>query len=129
MYTLMLATHLSCVLLSITFFAVRGYWMVTDNVLLQHRLVRILPHVIDTLLLASAISLTILLRQYPFVHDWLTVKVIALVVYILLGTIALHRGKDKRQRILALIAAMVVFGFIVSVAHYHNPLGFLVHLG
>jgi uncharacterized membrane protein SirB2 len=78
---------------------------------------------VDTVVLISAIVLTVLVHQYPFVQAWLTVKLLLLVAYIVLGTIATKRGKTKAQRIAAFIAAILVFGFIYSVARTHNPLG------
>ena len=58
-------THVSCAFLSIAGFGLRGYWMMRNNALLQHRVVKRLPHVIDTLLLASAIMLLVVLRVSP----------------------------------------------------------------
>jgi uncharacterized membrane protein SirB2 len=78
--------------------------------------------VIDTVLLASAIALAITIRQYPFVADWLTAKVLALVLYVALGTIALKRAKSKRARVAAWLAAQGVFAYIVAVALTHSPL-------
>jgi uncharacterized membrane protein SirB2 len=78
---------------------------------------------VDTVLLASAIVLTIIIGQYPFVDGWLTVKLIALGVYIALGMIALKRGRTKTIRAAAFVAAVLVFVFIVSVALTHNPYG------
>jgi uncharacterized membrane protein SirB2 len=129
--TLYIATHslhMTTALLSITFFLVRGYWMLTDNGLLQHKVTRIAPHIIDTLLLASAIGLMFIVAQYPFTDSWLTVKLFALVAYIVLGTIAIKRGKTKAQRTMALVAALLVFVYIVSVAFTKNPLGFAAGL-
>ncbi|MBD3647896.1 MAG: SirB2 family protein [Pseudomonadales bacterium] len=119
--------HVSCVVLSGSFFLVRGFWMLTDNAVLQNRLVKVLPHVIDTVLLGSAITLTFFVNQYPLVNHWLTVKVVALVVYILLGVVAL-RGNTPSTRITAFTCAILTFGFIVSVAWYHHPLGLFVLL-
>jgi len=93
---------------------------------LQRRWVRITPHVIDTVLLASAIGLALILEQYPFVHDWLTAKVLGLIAYILLGSIALRYGPNKLIRVVAWVAALAMFGYIVSVALTHTPLGFLL---
>lgn len=124
-YTLMLYTHVICVIVSISLFILRGYWMLTENNALNHRSVKITPHIVDTVLLASAIVLTIMISQYPFAENWLTVKFFALIVYIVLGTIALKRGKTKSIRIGAFAAALVTFGFILSVAWYHHPLGVL----
>jgi uncharacterized membrane protein SirB2 len=74
-------------------------------------------------LLASAIALATMLRQYPFASGWLTAKVTGLVVYVVLGTIALKRGRTLRVRVAAWIAAQLVFLYIVSVAITKDPLG------
>jgi uncharacterized membrane protein SirB2 len=85
--------------------------------------VRYLSYTIDTVLLTAALMLATLLRQYPFVHGWLTVKVLLLVVYIVLGTFALKRGRSRRVRAICFAAAVLVYLFIVSVARAHHPLG------
>ena len=117
--------HLTTVILSFALFALRGLWMLVDSPQLQRRWVRIAPHLIDTVLLASAIGLTLILQQYPFVNDWLTAKVLALIAYILLGGIALRRGPTRAIRAAAWVAALATFGYIVSVALTRHPLGFL----
>jgi len=89
--------------------------------LLRRRWVRVLPHVVDTLLLASAIALVLMLAQYPFVHSWLTAKVIGLVFYIALGMVALKLGATLRVRIAAWIAAQLVLAYVVAVAITKNP--------
>lgn len=127
-YTIAFYTHVSAAAISISLFAVRGYWMLTGNPLLQARVTRVAPHVVDTILLGSAIILTVILNQYPFVNTWLTVKFFALIAYIVLGTVALKRGRTLAIRSSALVAAVAVFGFIVSVAWYHHPLGIFVWL-
>lgn len=127
-YLLAYYTHVTCVVLSISLFLVRGFWMLRASELLNLKIVKILPHVIDTILLGSAIVLTVILSQYPLVHSWLTVKLLALIAYIVLGTIALKRGKTPGVRSIAFAAAILTFGFIVSVAWYHHPLGILAPL-
>jgi uncharacterized membrane protein SirB2 len=114
--------HVGCVAASYGLFVTRGIWMLRDSALLQRHWVKIVPHAIDSLLLASAILLTIAIGQYPFVHRWLTAKAVALVVYIVLGTIALKRGKTKRVRLVAWIAAQAVFFYIIAVALTRRPL-------
>lgn len=108
--------HLASVVLSYLLFFVRGVWMMRDSPLLARRWVKIVPHVVDTVLLASAIATAAMIRQYPFVHPWLTAKVIGLVVYIGLGMIALKRGKTKGARVAAWVAAQLVFLYIVAAA-------------
>lgn len=117
--------HLTAVILSFVLFVLRGLWMLADSSQLQRRWVRIVPHLVDTVLLASAIGLTLMLRQYPFVNGWLTAKVLALIAYIILGSIALKRGPTKPIRAVAWVAALATFGYIVSVALTRHPLGFL----
>ena len=90
--------------------------MVLESPRLNHRWVKIVPHVIDSILLFSAVVLAIIISQYPFVHGWITAKVILVVVYIGLGMVALRRGKTKSVRIGAWVGAMLVFGYIVLIA-------------
>jgi len=116
--------HVACVVLSYLSFFVRGVWMSRDSPLLAQRWVRIAPHVIDTILLASAIAMAIMIRQYPFTVPWLTAKLIGLVAYIGLGVVALRRGKTKGQRVGAWIAAQLVFLYIIAVALAKRPLPF-----
>ena len=125
MYSALKHLHLTAVILSLCLFALRGVWMLADSPRLGRRWVRIVPHVIDTALLASAIGLTVILHQYPFAQGWLTAKVLGLIAYIILGSIALKRGPTKPIRAAAFIGSLAVFGYIVSVALSRSPLGFL----
>ena len=102
--------------------------MMQESDLLQLRVVRFLPHIIDTVLLLAAVALTILVNQFPLVTHWLTVKLVALIIYISLGMVALRLGKTKNQRVIAFFLALTVFGFIVSVAYFHHPLGILLFI-
>ncbi len=123
-YSLIKNLHLATIALTLALFVLRGAWMMADSPRLQARWVRIVPHVNDTLLLTSGIALAVLVQQYPLVHGWLTAKFFALIAYILLGTIALKRGKTKAQRVAAWIAALLVFGYMVAVAMAHDPFPF-----
>jgi uncharacterized membrane protein SirB2 len=122
LYLALKTIHVSCVVLTINLFLLRGFWMLQDSARLQQRWVRTLPHVIDATLLGSAILLAWTLGQYPGVHAWLTAKVLALLVYIGLGTVAIKRGKTKRVKVAAWLGAIMVFGYIVSVALTRQPL-------
>ena len=108
--------HITCAILSGSLFLLRGYWMLVESDSLRRRWVKVVPHIVDTLLLTSALIMVFWSGQYPFAQSWLTAKVIALIVYIALGTIALKRGKTKAVRSGALLAAIVTFAYIVSVA-------------
>ena len=116
--------HMSCAALSGTLFLLRGKWMLRASPMLQQKWVRIAPHIIDTLLLASAIGLAAWSHQYPGRQPWLTVKVLALLGYIVLGSIALKRGRTNRQRQAALVAALALFLYIGMVAVTKRPFPF-----
>jgi uncharacterized membrane protein SirB2 len=124
MYLILLAVHMSCAALSISFFLLRGVWVLQNREgILNHPVVKVAPHIIDTVLLLSALSLTLVIGQYPFLNNWLTVKFFAVIGYIVLGSIALKRGRTHRTRGIALGSAALLFGYIVSVAYYHHPMG------
>jgi len=124
-YLILKNLHLATIAITLALFLLRGFWMMAESPRLQARWVRIVPHVNDTLLLASGIGLAVLIQQYPLVHGWLSAKFFALIAYIVLGTIALKRGKTRGQRIAAWIAALLVFGYMVTVAVAHDPLPFV----
>lgn len=120
----MRALHMTCAGLSIAGFVLRWIWMLTNSRLLSARATKILPHIIDTLLLASAIALVAIIG-FSANAAWLGAKIAGLVVYIVLGTFALKRGRTKGARAVYGVLAIIVFAFIASVARTHDPLGFL----
>jgi uncharacterized membrane protein SirB2 len=85
---------------------------------------RILVYAVDTILLTAALMLMTIIQQFPFVDGWLTVKVVLLIAYIAIGWWA-FRAERKNVRIACSVAALAIFGFIITVARTHNPLGFL----
>jgi uncharacterized membrane protein SirB2 len=97
--------------------------MLRESPQLERRWVKVVPHVNDTLLLAAAIGLSVELKQYPFVHGWVTAKVLGLLAYIGFGMFALRRGRSKRVRTGFWLASLTSFAYIVSVALTKNPLG------
>ena len=115
--------HVCSAILSISGFAMRGYWMATDNPLLALRLAKVLPHVIDSLLLGSAVGMLLLWHISPFQYGWLIAKVIALLLYIALGMVALRFGRTRRTRVAAFGMALLTAGYIVSVAYSKSALG------
>lgn len=123
-YSTLKQVHIGLASLSGGFFLIRGAWMLTGSPLLQRPWVRSVPHIFDTALLLSAIMLAVWSAQYPVAQPWLTAKVLALLAYIGLGTIALKHGTTKRSRAASFIAAVLVFFYIVGVAHTKNPLFF-----
>lgn len=127
-YLQVLHLHVGCVVLSGSLFSARALLRVANRPLANHRALRILSYVIDTTLLVAAILLTLILHQYPFVNGWLTTKVLLLILYIALGTIALRRASSTAGRVLATLAALAVFSYIIGVAVQHQPEGWLLLL-
>ena len=114
--------HLSCVALSFSLFFVRGIWSLQASPMLQQRWVKIAPHIIDSGLFASALMLAIMIGATPFNSPWLLAKIVALLLYIVLGTFAIKRGKTHSIKLLSWLAAQVVFFYIVATAINHNPI-------
>ena len=108
--------HIVFVVMSGAGFVLRGIGMINGSEWLDKKWVKIVPHIIDTLLLISATILVVQIKQYPITHDWLSAKVIGLLAYIGLGMVALHRGKTRQTRIIAGCLALLTFAYIVGVA-------------
>lgn len=113
--------HVTCVILSGLGFCLRGWWMLREAPQLKARLTRVLPHVLDSLLLGSALTMAYLSGQYPFAQGWLTAKFFGLLAYIVFGAIALKRGKTKAVRLGFFALAVLAYGYIVSVALSRSP--------
>lgn len=121
MYLVIKNAHVSFAVISITLFIIRSLWSVTESPKLQQKWVKVVPHINDTLLLGCAIYMMIISHQYPFVDSWLTAKFMALLVYIVTGTIAIKRGKTAGVRLLFSLLAITTFGYILSVALTRSP--------
>jgi uncharacterized membrane protein SirB2 len=119
------ALHAGCAAASIVGFVARYFMMLLDSPMLQARAVRVLPHVVDTVLLASALGLVWQLSVNPLREPWLATKIAALLGYIVLGGLALRYGRTKALRASTGVLAIVLFAFIVSVARSKTAWGFL----
>ena len=124
MYETVKTLHIITAVLSIAGFILRGVWMLQDSPRLQAKPVKILPHVVDTVLLASAVALAVMASLNPLEHGWLFAKIIAVLVYIGLGMIALKRGKSREVRFAAFLAAIVVFAYMAQAALTHSVIPF-----
>ena len=121
--------HASCALVSIAGFALRGYWVLGAHPLRSHRLTRVSPHLIDTLLLATALGMLWLWRMVPWGTPWLVAKLVALLVYIGCGIALMRFARTPAQQGLAYGAALLTAGYIISVAMTHDALGVFAVLG
>lgn len=115
--------HVGFVTLSGGLFALRGALHLAAHPVVNRRWVRILSWCIDTVLLGAGALLMIALHQYPLAQPWLSLKLLLLLVYIALGYVALKRARTRRGRALALLAALVVFAYMIGIAMHHHVAG------
>jgi uncharacterized membrane protein SirB2 len=120
--------HIGFALLSVSIFTLRGLLMLANSARVHSAWLRYPSYTVDTLLLTAALMLTTVIHQYPFQASWLTMKVGLLVVYIVLGSIALKRGRTRAIRGVAFAAALLTVGFLYTVARAHHPLGIFATL-
>lgn len=116
MYIILKHLHLSCIALSIALFITRFYWRKQNVSMLQKKWVKILPHMIDTVLLVSAIGLAIIASINPFEQHWLAAKILALLAYIVAGTFAIKRAKSANALNFSFALALACFVYILMVA-------------
>lgn len=128
MYWPLKYAHLALALLSLAGFLLRGLWMVRGTALLDHRVVRTVPHVVDTLFLLSGIALVLTLSLPVMQSPWLLAKFAGLVVYVVLGSIALRRGPTLAVRQIAFVGALSAFAYIVGAAVSKSPASWLTAL-
>lgn len=122
------ATHIAAVAISGSGMLLRGIAVQADWPVMRQRWTRVAPHIVDSVLLLSAVGLCIKFSWYPIQQPWLTAKVIALLGYIGLGTYAIRRGKSLRQKRLFLLLAMLCFFYMVGVAVNHDSASFFANI-
>lgn len=114
--------HVALAVLTACSFCVRGYWMLARSPALQAWWSRWLPHVIDALLLLTGVTMAVGLSISPHAHAWLAIKLLAIVIYIVIGSIALKRGRTYRHRVVAFVLSLMVLAYVFAVALHHDPL-------
>ena len=115
--------HVSCALLSVSGFALRGYWALVDSPMRRRRLVRVLPHALDTLLLGTAVAMLFVWGVSPLQLPWVMAKVGALLLYIGLGMAVMRFARTPLTRLAAYLAALCTAGYIVAGALTHSVWG------
>jgi uncharacterized membrane protein SirB2 len=120
-FALLRGVHVAAVVVSVTLLILRSWIGIRSTPDRVPRALRLLPHFVDTVLLASAVCLTLAIGQYPFLAGWLTAKVVALVAYVVVGSIAVKRGRSPNSRAAALGASLLVVAYIVATAVHHDP--------
>jgi uncharacterized membrane protein SirB2 len=124
-YVLLKQVHVSFALASIIGFILRWNWKMSGSRLSQMKLTKTAPHVIDTLFLTTGVALAFTINQYPFSTAWLTAKITGLLVYIVLGMFAMSGKVSRPWRVSAFLAAISTYAWILTVARFKSPWGFL----
>lgn len=117
--------HIALVLLSGALFLFRGLLVQADMPLAHHAWVRIASIAIDTLLLCAGLLLMAMLHMGPIAHPWLGLKILLLLVYIALGSMALKRAPTRAAKAAFLLAAISVYALMIGIARAHHPWGWL----
>lgn len=125
LYRFLKPLHITLVLASGVLFLARGLAVLSGRRWGMVPRVRHLSYGVDTLLLLAGVSLSWLLGLNPMRHAWLGTKLGLLVLYIVLGSLALKRARSRVGRWLSFSVAVAIFLFMLSVARWHHPLGFL----
>lgn len=120
-YAALKSIHIAAVATSYALFFVRGVWMIAGSRLLARTWVRVVPHVVDSILLAAAVAMLWSIGLNPLHAPWLSAKLVALVLYIGLGTVAIRHGRTRGGRVGAWIGAQAVFAYMVAVALTKTP--------
>lgn len=126
MFLSVLYLHIGSAIFSVTFFALRFWWTHHQNTWLERRWVRVLPHAVDSVLLLSGVTLMLMTRYFPFTEEgtWLTEKLFGVIIYIILGFVALGRRRPRSQQVgfIAFMLALMVLCIIVKLAITKVPL-------
>jgi uncharacterized membrane protein SirB2 len=125
-YNVLINVHLTSVALTISLFVLRYWWQFTQNPRANARWTRVVPHVIDSVLLLSGVGLIIVTRYMPFTVNgtWLTEKLFGVIIYIVLGFIALGRGRPRSQQtgFITFLLGLVVLYIIIKLAATKIPI-------
>ena len=113
--------HVTAITLSISGFIFRVVLKANNSPYQSKYWFKKLPHKVDIILLASALTMVYILGVNPLTTFWIAEKIIGLLLYIMLGMVALRWGKTKNIKIIAAGLAVMVFSYIVYVAHYKAP--------
>jgi uncharacterized membrane protein SirB2 len=127
-YLLIKSLHTLTALATILGFMLRGYWMMTQSDKLQLKITRIAPHIVDTAFLLSGVAMVWILQLNAFSQPWLIAKFTGLIIYIVVGAIAIKRGPTLQIRIIAFVSALAVFAYIIGVAISKSPASWLALL-
>ena len=115
--------HILCVAASFALFFIRGIWVMQSYPPAQERWVKVLPHVVDGLLILSALGMLYMVPSTSDYKGWMPIKLALIGVYAFLVVFVSRLAKSRLQRFAAWLAALLVFLFVTSIAVLHHPMG------
>jgi uncharacterized membrane protein SirB2 len=127
MYLIIKNIHMAFAMLTIIGFLLRGYWRISGSSFYKSRAMKVLPHTVDALFLATGVWLIVMLNLNPMQHPWLLAKFVALFAYVGLGMIAFRFGRTPEIRLVAFVGAVASFAFVVGAAMAKSPLSWLAY--
>lgn len=122
MYLTIKTIHMTCALISFVGFLFRSYLMVIESRWLNHKVVLITPHIIDTCFLTSGAAMAFMVNFGLFNQFWLTSKITLLMAYLFFVGMTLNRGRTRSIRVASFFFATATFGYIVGIAVWKTPL-------
>ncbi len=128
MYSILKSLHTVLAALTIGGFLLRGYWMLSGSLLFRNRVTRIVPHVVDTLFLTTAVWMVVEVQLAPLSQTWLHAKLAGLLAYIALGMVAFRFGRTSKTRLLAFVGAVISFTYVVGAAVFKSPWSWLAQV-
>jgi len=121
LFSLAKIIHVSTVSFTGLYFIIRGLSQFNHSQWFKKRWARRISQYNDTTLLLSGFGMAAIIGQYPFVNSWLTTKFLLMLAYIILGMLAFYWLHRRRQKMLAWLAAVLVYAYIVGTALNKNP--------
>ena len=110
--------------LSLITFLLRGFWMLNGSAMLQKKIVKITPHIVNTLMLLTGIAIAVYLKLSPGDNPWLMAKIIGIVLFIALG-VAIVKVTNRKAKAALWLLALLVFIDIAMIAISKSPWGLL----
>lgn len=127
-YLILKYIHIVCAAASFALFFIRGIWAIRAYPSVQEPWARALPHIIDGLLVCSAVAMFYISFPTAWGGAWMIVKFVLIGVYAALATYVLRFAKGKSLRLAVWGAALLLFLYITSIAVLHNPAGIFLLL-
>ncbi|WP_075185300.1 SirB2 family protein [Teredinibacter haidensis] len=110
--------HIAFAVTSIFGFITRVLWLTYKPEFLQNRAVKLMPHLNDTALFITGITMATAIGYPLNAFYWFTVKLTLLLTYICLGFLTLKTTKANLDRFALLSVSIITYASIAILAAY-----------